>query len=122
MVFIALLSGCFAPLDGQLPAGLWGGEHWSLTVAEDGSAQLEGDCSHADLPGPLVATDGDLVVTFDLVGEGGPVPDTGWGPGEPAELDAMVSPTRVEGTIEVGGASEAFVVVLGDAPNLMKCL
>ena len=81
MVFIALLSGCFAPLDGQLPAGLWGGEHWSLTVAEDGSAQLEGDCSHADLPGPLVATAGDLVVTkaAAFVRDGdkiNPVPDT----------------------------------------------
>lgn len=122
MVFIALLTGCFSPLDGQLAAGVWGGEHWSLTVADDGSASLEGDCSHAELAGPLVATDGELTVEFDLVGEGGPVPDTGWGPGEPATLTAKVSATRLEGTVEVGGATEDIVVVLGDAPNLMKCL
>jgi len=122
MLLIALMNSCYAPLDGQLATGVWGGEHWSLTVADDGSALLEGDCSHAELAGPLAATDGELVVEFDLVGEGGPVPDTGWGPGEPALLSAKVSATRLAGTVEVRGATEDIVVVLGDAPNLMKCL
>lgn len=121
-MLLLLGLACAPPLDGALAPGVWGGPHWSLDVAEDGSAVLQGDCAHATLEGPLVAVDGRLRVEFTLVPEGGPTPDTGWGPGNPATLDAQATARRLDGTLTVLDQASDFTVELGAASELYRCL
>ena len=107
-----------------LAAGVYGGEHFELTVNADGSGFLEGDCGHATLDGPLVAPDGTLELHFDWVSEAGPSSDTGTAPSSPATVTAGVAGGVVDGVFFLDASPSAttdFHVELGVAATLYKC-
>ncbi len=107
-----------------LAAGVYGGEHFELTVNADGSGFLEGDCGHASLDGPIEAPDGALELHFDWVSEAGPTADTGTAPSSPATVTAGVAGGVVDGVFFLDAspsATSVFHVELGVAATLYKC-
>lgn len=120
MWFLFLLA-C-APLDGALPDGTWGGEHWSL-VSDGTAGVLETDCAHGEALDPLIAYEGGLEVGIDWVGEGGASDPENPPDPVPATLSADVNARRLVGVLSADdGAWEQDVDVrLGQEPVLFKC-
>ena len=124
LIALALAACSTTPTDGPLEAGTWGGEHFRLDVAEDGTGFLETDCAHADIIGPLDADQGDLYVELQWVSEGGAMTTDEEPSFTTAYLEATASDDRLTGTIEAddGSWTTEIDVRLGDEPVLMKCL
>lgn len=119
-MWILAMLAC-VPLDGPLPAGTWGGEHWSLVVTPEG-ATLETDCAHGDLV-DRVAVGGELEAAVGWVTEGGPVPEDPPDP-VPAILRARATARHLWGTLsdDAGGWEAEVDVRLDEEPLLYKCL
>lgn len=114
----ALGSKCLTFHTGPLPSGLWGAEHWELTVYDDSTAFLEGDCAHGDVLVPIEVVEGEVFFELDLVSEI-MVPDP---PVYPAFFEGRLIGRALKGTLTVNGVDTPLEVRLGQDGRLFKCL
>ena len=109
-----------------VPAGVWGGDHVALTVA-DTASRLEFDCAHGDIPGVLTA---DARGQFDAAGtyvreHGGPIRQGEVPDSHPAMYSGSVNSAAMALTIRLGDSTESigpFTLVRGSSGRVLKCL
>lgn len=106
-------------------AGVWGGEHISLEVTQDG-ARIEYDCAHGSVGRAIVL---DRRGRFDVTGtyaeeHGGPVrqqePDRSY----PVRYTGQVTGNKMRLTVRRTDVRESlgtFTLVHGREPSLVKC-
>lgn len=118
MLLLLALACAGTPVDGTLPEGVYGSPDLALRVDADGVATFERSCWRGEL-GAIKATDGVLAADFDweLIG-GDP---SGVGETSPASLDATVSTTRIEGTLDEGGEVQDIALSWGEEPTYFEC-
>ena len=127
--FAALLS-CVSASSAdrsRLAAGVWGGPHIRLDVAEDGTAAVEFDCAHGAITEPIVP---DGQGAFRAAGtftreHPGPVREGREGAGRPAVYAGKVEGERMTLTITLAGSGEelgSYELIRGKTPRLTKCL
>ena len=117
------------PINGEvrkkgLPVGLWGGEHISMEVTEQG-ATVEYDCAHATIEQRIVL---DRRGRFDVSGmqvpeRGGPVRQNEPA-GYPVRFAGQVNGKRMKLTVRNSATKEligTFTLVHGSEPKLRKC-
>ena len=109
-----------------LPAGIWGGDHVAMTVA-DTATHLELDCAHGDIPGAITV---DARGRFDVAGafvreHGGPIRQGEVPDSHPAKFSGSVASTTMALTIRFADLNEmigTFTVVRGSPGRVLKCL
>ena len=107
--------------DTNLPTGLWGGPHVRLEVTETG-AEIEFDCGHGTLAGPITLIDDRFDVAGTFMREGGPVRRDD--KGIPARYKGQVSGSRLTLTFSLNDAAptaDSFTLVHGQEARLFKC-
>jgi hypothetical protein len=126
-MFLGLASGCGgrdSDATETLAPGTWGGQHWILEVAEDGTAHLEGDCSHARIDRPIeVGRGGSVAFDFGLAADpivvhDPPLPEVV----RPARLEARLEGETLRGRLRLAADDVPFEVVRGESGRLVKCL
>jgi hypothetical protein len=118
------------PISGEvrrkgLPVGLWGGEHISVEVTEQG-ATVEYDCAHATIEQRIVL---DRRGRFDVSGtqvqeRGGPVRQNEQLTSYPVRFAGQVNGKRMKLTVRNSATKEligTFTLVHGAEPKLRKC-
>jgi hypothetical protein len=109
-----------------LPAGVWGGDHVAMTVA-DAATHLELDCAHGDIPGAITV---DAQGQFDVAGafvreHGGPIRQGEVPDSHPAKYSGSVASTTIVLTIRLSDSNEmigTFTLVRGSSGRVLKCL
>lgn len=107
----------------QIPTGVWGGDHVRLEVGSK-SANIEYDCAHGLIEGPLVV---DANGRFNLRGthtleRGGPVRSDETPRSLPATYVGSVSGNKMTLTLKLKDAEdETFTLEKGKEGNLFKC-
>jgi hypothetical protein len=109
-----------------LPAGVWGGDHISMSVAAAGT-HIELDCAHGEIPSAIdVDRRGEFAVAGTYVREhGGPIrlgeiPDS-----HPAMYSAVVMSATMTLMIRLTDTNESigpFALVSGSSGRVFKCL
>ena len=110
----------------QLPPGVWGGDHLSLSVA-DTSTHLELDCAHGDIPAvPTLDRQGQFEVAGTYVREhGGPIRQGEIPDSHPALYVGVVASRTMTLTIRLSDTHElvgTFTVVSRAIGRVFKCL
>ena len=110
----------------RLSAGVWGGDHVSLSVAE-ASAHLEFDCAHGDIPTvPTLDRDGRFEVAGVYVREhGGPIRQGEIPDSHPAIYSGVVVSQTMTLTIRLSDSNETigtFTLASGSSGRVFKCL
>jgi hypothetical protein len=108
-----------------LPLGLWGGEHISIEVTEQG-ATVEYDCAHAAINQRIIL---DRRGRFDVSGmqvleRGGPVRQNDQLAGYPVRFTGEVNGKRMKLSVRKSAAREligTFTLVYGNEARLRKC-
>lgn len=111
----------------RLAAGVWGGPHIRLDVAEDATAAVEFDCAHGTLAEPITpGGDGAFRVAGRYVQERpGPVREGQEGEGVPAVYAGKVQGRSLTLTITLTGSGEElgpFELTQGKSPRLTRCM
>lgn len=109
-----------------LPAGMWGGDHVAMTVAET-ATHLEFDCAHGDIPAALMV---DARNEFDVAGtfvreHGGPIRDGETADARPARYVGSVGGGAMALTVRLTDTNETigtFALARGSPGRVMKCL
>jgi hypothetical protein len=120
---------CDGPATGpssQVPAGVWGGDHVAMTVA-DAATHLEFDCAHGDIPGAIrVDSRGRFQVAGAFVREhGGPIRQGEVPDSHPATYSGSVTAATMVLTIRLDDSREVmgtFTLVRGSSGRVLKCL
>jgi hypothetical protein len=125
LLVVALGAGCSGPSEvpGQVPAGLWGGDHLEMVVAAD-AARLEFDCAHGSIPGSIPVRDGLIDVAGVFVPEhGGPIVAGEVLPERPARYRGALDGQRLTLAVEAEGLGDlgSFSLELGHSGRLVKC-
>src|SRR5436305_11529460 len=100
VVLIACVAGCSCSPSSTspslLPAGIWGGDHISMSVAASGT-HIDLDCAHGDIPSAIdVDGHGAFAVAGTYVREhGGPVRQGEIPDSHPATYSAVVVSTTM---------------------------
>jgi hypothetical protein len=128
IVVVVVTNSCGDTATGpsRLPAGVWGGDHISMSVA-DSSAHLELDCAHGDIPSGLTL---DRQGHFDAAGayvreHGGPIREGEVLDSHPAIYHGLVASTTMTMTIRLSDTNESlgtFTLVLGSPGRVVKCV
>jgi len=118
------------PMNGEartkrLPVGLWGGEHISVQVTEQG-ATIEYDCAHATINQRITL---DRRGRFDVSGmqvqeHGGPVRQNEQSTGYPARFAGQVNGKTMKLSVRNSATKElvgTFTLVYGSEPKIRKC-
>ena len=110
----------------RLPAGVWGGDHISLSVT-DTSTHLDLDCAHGDIPVvPTVDRQGQFDVAGTYVREhGGPIRQGEIPDSHPAIYSGVVASKTMTLTIRLRDTNEsigAFTLTSGSLGRVFKCL
>jgi hypothetical protein len=112
---------CVDPVNGNLKAGDWGGEHWLWRVNDDGTIYVETDCAHGTTAAPVVAEGGNFSFDLEMVGEAGPVSDPPSNTTYKASFSGQVCGVEASFTYTVDASATAGSVVLNEPAMLMKC-
>ena len=112
---------------GRLAAGVWGGPHIRLDVAEDGTAAVELDCAHGSTTDPIAP---DRQEAFRAAGtyareHHGPIREGQEDTGRPAVYAGRTEGGTMTLTITLTGSEEElgpFELTQGKTPRLTKCL
>jgi hypothetical protein len=115
-------SGPAAPGPERVPTGNWGGPHVRLVVGDAG-AQVEFDCAHGTLAGPLALdAEGRFSVRGTFVREAGPVREDERG--EPVVYAGRTDGETMDLTVtaEGGDSIGTFTLRRGVGTRLTKCL
>jgi hypothetical protein len=126
---LVALTGCAGSRTGPsavVLAGVWGGDHISLTIADDGS-HLEFDCAHGDIPGPLIPdSQGQFTVSGIFVRERGGLIREGDPPdAHPATYAGTVTEPSMQLTVRLTQTNDligTFTLTRGATGRVMKCL
>ena len=109
--------------EGRVPEGKWGGQHVRLEVSKDG-AEVEFDCAHGRLNGPLILQNGRFATTGTFVRERGRVRADGVEQGQTTYFRGEINGSRMtlvlsfsEGDTE----GETFTLTHGADGRLYKC-
>lgn len=110
----------------SLPTGLWGGEHVSMEVTEDG-AELEFDCAHGTISGRLmVGENGKVSLKGRYAREhGGPIRQGEDQSGQPATYSGSADDKSLTLTITIDENKEeigTFTLTHGKQGRVRKCL
>lgn len=110
----------------RFPAGVWGGDHISLSVT-DTSTHLELDCARGDIPAvPTLDRRGQFDVAGTYVREhGGPIRQGEIPDSHPAIYSGRVASTTMTLTIRLSDTNEligTFTLVSGSLGRVFKCL
>jgi hypothetical protein len=126
-ILVLLLVTSMAPANAQktrIATGVWGGLHINLEVGSN-SAQVEYDCAHGSIEGPLVV---DANGKFELRGNftaerGGPVRADETPQPREAIYSGTINGNTMTLTLKVSGMDEAetFTLERGKAGRLVKC-
>jgi hypothetical protein len=110
------------PADGErLATGLWGGPHVRLDVTDTG-AEIEFDCAHGTLKGPLTLAGGRFDVSGTFMREGGPLRPGNERKGLPARYKGQVAGKRLTLTLVLADDdADTFTLTHGQQPQLTKC-
>jgi hypothetical protein len=119
-------GGAFAGPSSPVPAGVWGGDHVAMTVA-DAATHLELDCAHGDIPGAVTI---DARGQFDVAGtfvreHGGPIRQGEVLDSHPARYSGSMMSTTMLLTIRLDDSNEPigmFTLVRGSFGRIVKCL
>lgn len=109
------------PDDVRVREGTWGGQNVRLDVAASG-AQVEFDCAHGTLAGPLILRDGRFTTSGTYVIERGPVRLNE--KGQPAHFRGQVEGSRMTLTFWLAddeSKAETFELTYGKEARLFKC-
>lgn len=128
-IALASLQGCAgSPTgpSGSMLAGVWGGDHVTLTIA-DGGSHLEFDCAHGNIPGPLIPdSQRQFVVPGIFVRErGGPIREGDPLDAYPATYAGTVTARSMQLTVRLTQTSDligTFTLAKGVAGRVVKCL
>ena len=126
---LVLLTGCAGSRtgpSGMVLAGVWGGDHVSLTIADEGS-HLEFDCAHGDIPGPLILdSHGQFTVPGVFVRErGGPIREEDPPEAHPATYAGTVTARSMQLTVRLRQTNDligTFTLTRGTPGRVVKCL
>lgn len=130
-VLASLLSCTTSSAAGRdrLAAGVWGGPHIRLDVAEDGTAAVELDCAHGSTTEPIVL---DGKGAFRAAGtfareSHGPIREGQKSTDRPAVYTGKVEGDQMTLTITLTGSNEeqapgSFELTQGKTPRLTKCM
>jgi hypothetical protein len=130
LIVLAAVAGysCGSSTTGPsgLLAGVWGGDHITLAVA-DARIHLELDCAHGDIPVvPALDREGQFEVAGTYVREhGGPIRQGEIPDAHPAIYSGRVASTAMSLTIRLSDTNErigAFTLVSGSSGRVVKCL
>jgi hypothetical protein len=127
MVAIVCVQACKGPASpSPLPAGTWGGDHISMTVAQP-FTHMELDCAHADIPQAIQL---EAVNRFEVAGtfvreHGGPirvgeVPD-----GHAASFSGSIAEATMTLVIRLTDLNETignYTLTRGAMGRVVKCL
>ena len=110
----------------RLPAGLWGGDHISISLT-DASTHLELDCAHGDIPAVLALDrQGQFNVAGTYVREhGGPIRQGEIPDRHPAIYSGFVASTMMTLTIRLSDTNDSigtFSLASGSFGRVLKCL
>jgi hypothetical protein len=130
MTALAALLSCVSASSadrGRLAAGVWGGPHIRLDVADDGTAAVELDCAHGSTAEPIVP---DGKGAFRAAGRYvqehfGPVREGQEDAGRPAVYAGKAEGGKMTLTITLTGSEEElgpFELTHGKTPRLTKCM
>lgn len=111
------------PTDVRLPEGKWGGQHVRLDVTATG-ANIEFDCGHGTLAGPLMLRDGRFAASGTYVREAGRVRLDGTEKSQPAHFKGQVEGAQMTLTFSLaadGSDAETFTLTRGAETRLFKC-
>ncbi len=111
-------------MDG-LKTGVWGGQHISLDVTEQG-ATVEYDCAHGSIDGKIIP---DASGNFNVAGthvrdHGGPVRKDEIEDAHPARFSGQIRNDTMTLTVTESDTNESvgtFTLVHGASPRIMKC-
>ncbi len=128
LVAAAAAYACASAATGpsRLPAGVWGGDHVSMSVA-DPATHLELDCAHGDIPAaPTVGRQGQFEIAGTYVREhGGPIRQGEIVDSRPAIYSGAIASTTMTLTIRLSDTNETvgtFTLVSGSSGRVFKCL
>jgi hypothetical protein len=112
--------------EGRMTKGIWGGDHISLEVTDDG-AQVEYDCAHGTISEPLrVDTQGKFSAKGTHFRErGGPQRADAEDKGEPVIYSGTTDGKTATFTITNSITDEVigtFAITLGKKSRIVKCL
>ncbi len=127
LVTLAGCAGSSTGPSGVVLAGVWGGDHVSLTIADGGSSYLEFDCAHGDIPGPLIPdTQGQFAVPGTFVRErGGPIREGDPPDAHPATYAGTVTASSMQLTVRLTQTDDligTFTLTQGAPGRVVKCL
>lgn len=111
------------PSETRVPEGKWGGQHVRLDVGASG-AQVEFDCAHGTLAGPLLLRNGRFTTSGTYVLERGRVRLDGAEEGRPAHFRGQVEGSRMTLTFWLAddeSDAETFELTYGKEARLFKC-
>ncbi|SRR6266545_616131 len=111
----------------RLAAGVWGGQHIRLDVADDGTAAAELDCAHGTISEPILP---DNSGAFRAAGtyareHHGPIREGEGDTSAPTVYSGTVKGGQMTLTITLTGSKEElgpFELAQGKTPRLTKCL
>jgi len=110
------------PSETRVPEGKWGGHHVRLDVGASG-AQVEFDCAHGTLAGPLILRNGRFTTSGTYVLERGRV-RLDEEKGRPAHFRGQVEGSRMTLTFWLAddeSGAETFELTYGKEARLFKC-
>jgi hypothetical protein len=109
----------------QLPRGVWGGDHISLTSMEQG-ARLEFDCAYGTIKQPISLHKNSFDVGGDYTREYSGPERPGESPlNHPARFIGYVDGKRMELTVTLTDENRTvgpFTLILGQTPRINKCM
>ena len=111
------------PSETRVPVGKWGGQHVRLDVGEN-SAEVEFDCAHGNLAGPLILRNGRFTISGTYVLERVRVRMDGEEKGQPAHFRGQVEGSRMTLTFWLAddeSDAETFELTYGKEARLFKC-
>lgn len=118
---IALTTDTDAPvgLDGVLPTGDWGGDGYTLAIADDGSGWLHAICGGGRIDeNPVRADAGQLSLHFTYRASH---PYGTTFPESPATLVGFVDATQIAGTLTIDGEAEGVILAYGEEGFTQAC-
>jgi hypothetical protein len=124
-VLLLPLAGCTTVVPETLD-GTWGGQHIGMVVTA-GGAELEYDCAHGRITGPIsLDRDGEFVALGVHVREhGGPIREGEQVIELPARYSGRVRGSEMTLKVDLTATSESlgtFELERGASPNVFKCL
>lgn len=114
----------YRSMEKRLPAGTWGADHVRLVVDED-KAEIEFDCAHGKVFGPLTLDDeGRFNLKGAVIREGGPRRIDVKRESHPARYEGRVVGKQMTLNVTLTNTSQTlgeFSLILGSEGRLWKC-